>query len=184
MKDITRYLIFPAGILTERLGLGTKGFFAQHRKNSSTSPARPTPEKASVVAMSSRFQSHPSIESANTISSSSLQDLDETEFTGSELAQYMGELNFDLVTWHPVHRGEMLPLEVNVSRTRSSHADLWSLSIRRSWYTMHLYNSIREHIILSARRRTICEISSGWIWCEMCIKLKIGVSFFVKLLLL
>ncbi|CAL1689313.1 unnamed protein product [Lasius platythorax] len=87
------------GILTERLGLGTKGFFAQHRKNSSTSPTKPKPEKAPVAATSSpRFQSHPSIESANTISSSSLQDLDETEFTGSELAQYMGEVNFDLVT--------------------------------------------------------------------------------------
>ena len=46
-----------------------------------------------------KFQSHPSLESANTISNSSLQDLDETEFTGSELARYMGELNFDLVTW-------------------------------------------------------------------------------------
>ncbi|XP_029160963.1 pyrokinin-1 receptor-like isoform X2 [Nylanderia fulva] len=86
------------GILTERLGLGTKGFFAQHRKNGSTGSAKLKPEKAPVAAMSSRFQSHPSIESANTISSSSLQDLDETEFTGSELAQYMGELNCDLVT--------------------------------------------------------------------------------------
>ncbi|XP_070158930.1 pyrokinin-1 receptor isoform X2 [Polyergus mexicanus] len=86
------------GILTERLGLGTKGFFAQHRKNSSTSPTRPKPEKPSVIMMSPKFQSHPSIGSANTISNSSLQDLDETEFTGSELARYMGELNFDLVT--------------------------------------------------------------------------------------
>ncbi|XP_029664628.1 pyrokinin-1 receptor-like isoform X2 [Formica exsecta] len=86
------------GILTERLGLGTKGFFAQHRKNSSTSPTRPKPEKPPVAVMSPKFQSHPSIESANTISNSSLQDLDETEFTGSELARYMGELNFDLVT--------------------------------------------------------------------------------------
>ncbi|XP_075210740.1 pyrokinin-1 receptor-like [Lycorma delicatula] len=34
-----------------------------------------------------------SIDSANTISNSSLQDLDEPEFTGSELADYMGELN-------------------------------------------------------------------------------------------
>ncbi|XP_072747698.1 pyrokinin-1 receptor isoform X2 [Anoplolepis gracilipes] len=86
------------GILTERLGFGTKGFFTQHRKNSLTSPPRPKSEKTPVLVMSPRFQSHPSIESANTISNSSLQDLDETEFTGSELARYMGELNFDLVT--------------------------------------------------------------------------------------
>ncbi|XP_071647909.1 pyrokinin-1 receptor isoform X1 [Temnothorax longispinosus] len=84
-----------AGILTERLGLGTKGFFAQHRKNSSTSSAS---KQENVIAMPPRFQSHPSIESANTISNSSLQDLDETEFTGTELARYMGELNFELVT--------------------------------------------------------------------------------------
>ncbi|PNF17918.1 hypothetical protein B7P43_G02195 [Cryptotermes secundus] len=38
--------------------------------------------------------SHVSTESAkSTISDSSLQDLDETEFVGSELARYMGELN-------------------------------------------------------------------------------------------
>lgn len=93
-------LTFPAGILTERLGLGTKGFFAQHRKTSPTSPTKPKPEKTPIAVMPPRFQSHPSIESANTISNSSLQDLDETEFTGTELARYMGELNFDLVTWH------------------------------------------------------------------------------------
>lgn len=87
-----------AGILTERLGLGTKGFFAQHRKTSPTSPTKPKPEKTPIAAIPPRFQSHPSIESANTISNSSLQDLDETEFTGTELARYMGELNFDLVT--------------------------------------------------------------------------------------
>ncbi|XP_014472059.1 PREDICTED: neuromedin-U receptor 2-like isoform X2 [Dinoponera quadriceps] len=79
------------GILTERLGFGAKGFFAHHRKLPATSPNV-------APAMSPRFRSHPSIESANTISNSSLQDLDETEFTGSELARYMGELNFDLVT--------------------------------------------------------------------------------------
>ncbi|EFN62034.1 Neuropeptides capa receptor [Camponotus floridanus] len=86
------------GILTERLGLSTKGFFAQHRKTSPTSPTKPKPEKTPIAVMPPRFQSHPSIESANTISNSSLQDLDETEFTGTELARYMGELNFDLVT--------------------------------------------------------------------------------------
>lgn len=51
---------------------------------------------ASPAALPPRFHSQPSIES--TISNSSLQDLDETEFTGSELARYMGELNFDLAT--------------------------------------------------------------------------------------
>ncbi|KYN30205.1 PREDICTED: neuromedin-U receptor 2-like isoform X2 [Trachymyrmex cornetzi] len=84
------------GILTERLGLGTKGFFAQHRKNLLTSPMKPKLE--TVIAMRPRFQSHPSIESANTMSNSSLQDFDETEFTGTESSPYMGELNFELVT--------------------------------------------------------------------------------------
>ncbi|KAL6426354.1 hypothetical protein ACFW04_009102 [Cataglyphis niger] len=82
--------VILAGILTERLGLRTKGFFAQHRTNSSTSPTRPKPEKPQVAIMSPRFQSHPSIESANTISNSSLQDFDETEFTGSELRDTWG----------------------------------------------------------------------------------------------
>ncbi|XP_012276499.1 pyrokinin-1 receptor-like [Orussus abietinus] len=80
------------GILAERLRMGTRGFFAQQQK--SPRP-RVTPEVASAPP---KLQSHPSIDSANTISNSSLQDLDETEFTGSELAKYMGELNFDLVT--------------------------------------------------------------------------------------
>ncbi|XP_011637437.1 pyrokinin-1 receptor-like [Pogonomyrmex barbatus] len=80
------------GILTERLGLGTKGFFAQHRKNLPTNPTKPK------NVPPCRFQSHPSIESSNTISNSSLQEFDETEFTGTELARYMGELNFNLVT--------------------------------------------------------------------------------------
>ncbi|PSN37891.1 hypothetical protein C0J52_19899 [Blattella germanica] len=41
-----------------------------------------------------RLSSHVSIDSAkSTISNSSLQDLDETEFVGAELAHYMGELN-------------------------------------------------------------------------------------------
>lgn len=50
-----------------------------------------------TIALPSRFQSHPSIDSANTISNSSLQDYDETEFSGIELARYMGELNCDLI---------------------------------------------------------------------------------------
>lgn len=95
-KDIPNILVFLAGIFTERLGLGTKGFFAQHRKNSPTNPTKLKPDN--VTAMPPQFQSHPSIESTNTISNSSLQDLDETEFTGTELARYMGELNFELVT--------------------------------------------------------------------------------------
>ncbi|XP_012533240.1 pyrokinin-1 receptor isoform X2 [Monomorium pharaonis] len=87
------------GIFTERLGLGTKGFFAQHRKNLSNNPTKVAKSKPdNVITIPPRFESHPSIESANTISNSSLQDLDETEFTGSELARYMGELNFELVT--------------------------------------------------------------------------------------
>lgn len=93
--DILSTVAFPAGIFTERLGFSAKGFFAHHRKL----PPASSKAKANVApAMSPRFRSHPSIESANTISNSSLQDLDETEFTGSELARYMGELNFDLVT--------------------------------------------------------------------------------------
>ncbi|XP_025988373.1 neuromedin-U receptor 2-like isoform X1 [Solenopsis invicta] len=88
-----------AGIFTERLGLGTKGFFTQHRKISSNNMTKMTkPKPENVIAMPPPLESHPSIESANTISNSSLQDLDETEFTGSELARYMGELNFELVT--------------------------------------------------------------------------------------
>lgn len=42
-------------------------------------------------------QSQPSIRSANTISNSSLQDLEEIEFNGKELARYMGEINGDLI---------------------------------------------------------------------------------------
>lgn len=37
-----------------------------------------------------------SSESANTISNSSLQDLDETEFSSSDLVKFMGEVNNDL----------------------------------------------------------------------------------------
>ncbi|XP_012217436.2 pyrokinin-1 receptor-like isoform X1 [Linepithema humile] len=88
-----------AGILTEKLGLGTKGLFAaKHRKNPPINSTKPKVENALPASPPPRFQSHPSIESTNTISNSSLQDLDENEFTGSELAQYMGELNCDLVT--------------------------------------------------------------------------------------
>ncbi|XP_076766318.1 pyrokinin-1 receptor [Xylocopa sonorina] len=80
------------GILAERLRLGTKGFFSVQQKI----PTSPT-AKPEATILSPRFQSHPSIESANTISNSSLQDFDETEFTGMELARYMGELNSDLI---------------------------------------------------------------------------------------
>ncbi|CAL7934091.1 unnamed protein product [Xylocopa violacea] len=80
------------GILAERLRLGTKGFFSTQQKI----PTSPT-AKPETTILSPRFQSHPSIESANTISNSSLQDFDETEFTGMELARYMGELNSDLI---------------------------------------------------------------------------------------
>ncbi|KAG5318057.1 CAPAR protein, partial [Pseudoatta argentina] len=75
-----------AGILTERLGIGTKGFFALHGKNLLASPMKSKLE--TVIAMRPRFQSHPSIESANTMSNSSLQDFDETEFTGTESSPY------------------------------------------------------------------------------------------------
>lgn len=45
-------------------------------------------------APNNRLSSHVSVDSAkSTISNSSLQDVDETEFIGSELAHYMGELN-------------------------------------------------------------------------------------------
>ena len=86
MKNIPITLVFLTGILTERLGIGTKGFFALHRKNLLTSPMKPKLE--TVIAMRPRFQSHPSIESANTMSNSSLQDFDETEFTETESSPY------------------------------------------------------------------------------------------------
>ncbi|CAK9820779.1 Pyrokinin-1 receptor [Anthophora plagiata] len=82
------------GILAERLRLGTKGLFSPQQKITTGLSVKPEVS----TALPSRFQSHPSIESANTISNSSLQDFDETEFTGTELARYMGELNCDLIT--------------------------------------------------------------------------------------
>ncbi|XP_076629629.1 pyrokinin-1 receptor [Colletes latitarsis] len=82
------------GILAERLRLGTKGLFQPQPKII----ANPSTKPETASALPSRFQSHPSIESSNTISNSSLQDLDETEFTGTELAQYMSTLNRDVVT--------------------------------------------------------------------------------------
>ncbi|XP_015116408.1 pyrokinin-1 receptor [Diachasma alloeum] len=81
------------GLLAERLRSSTKELFA-HQQRHSKPRARPDP----LQKTQSRIKSHPSIESANTISNSSLQDLDETEFTGSELAEYMGEINIELVT--------------------------------------------------------------------------------------
>ncbi|XP_076477144.1 pyrokinin-1 receptor isoform X2 [Bombus vancouverensis nearcticus] len=86
--------IVTLGILAGRLRLGTKELFSPQQKIVTSSA--PKPETRTVLAP--RFQSHPSIESANTISNSNLKDHDETEFTGMELAQYMGELNCDLTT--------------------------------------------------------------------------------------
>ncbi|XP_076390131.1 pyrokinin-1 receptor isoform X2 [Megachile rotundata] len=74
--------------------IGTKGLFSHQQKV----PTIPLSKPEVTTEQQPRFQSHPSIESANTISNSSLQDFDETEFTGTELARYMGELNCDLVT--------------------------------------------------------------------------------------
>jgi len=85
VKNVPITLVFLAGILTERLGIGTKGFFTLHRKNLLASPK---PKLETVIAMRPQFQSHPSIESANTMSNSSLQDFDETEFTGTESSPY------------------------------------------------------------------------------------------------
>ncbi|XP_076173939.1 pyrokinin-1 receptor [Ptiloglossa arizonensis] len=82
------------GILVEKLRLGTKGLFQQQPKVTTSLSSKP--ETAS--ALPSRFQSRPSNENANIIGNSSLQNLDETEFTGTELAQYMGKLNCDLIT--------------------------------------------------------------------------------------
>ncbi|XP_043580467.1 pyrokinin-1 receptor-like [Bombus pyrosoma] len=86
--------VVTLGILAGRLRLGTKELFSPQQKTVTSSA--PKPETRTVLAP--RFQSHPSIESANTISNSSLKDYDETEFTGMELARYMGELNCDLIT--------------------------------------------------------------------------------------
>jgi hypothetical protein len=77
------------GVLTKTirsfsLPYNTKSIFASQQKQS---------EDIHETAIN-RLSSHVSIESAkSTISDSSLQDLDETEFVGSELARYMGELN-------------------------------------------------------------------------------------------
>lgn len=43
-----------------------------------------------------RATSYTSVESNNTISNSSLQDMDESEYTGEELANQMAELNHNL----------------------------------------------------------------------------------------
>ncbi|XP_006619665.1 uncharacterized protein LOC102680664, partial [Apis dorsata] len=81
------------GILAEKLRLETKELFSPQQKTKSNLMKLETTPAISP----SRFQSHPSIDSANTISNSSLQDYDETEFSGMELARYMGELNCDLI---------------------------------------------------------------------------------------
>ncbi|XP_043520042.1 pyrokinin-1 receptor-like isoform X1 [Frieseomelitta varia] len=80
-------------ILAERLRLGTKELFSSQQKTA----VRATSKPETTTVLPPRFQSHPSIDSANTISNSSLQDYDETEFSGMELARYMGELNCDLI---------------------------------------------------------------------------------------
>ncbi|XP_053980682.1 pyrokinin-1 receptor-like isoform X2 [Hylaeus volcanicus] len=85
---------FNEGVLAERLRLGTKGLFQPQQKVAGSSLTKPK----TASALPPRFQSHPSIESTNTISNSSLQDLDETEYAGTELAQYMNKLNCDLIT--------------------------------------------------------------------------------------
>lgn len=89
------------GILAERLRHRTRGLFTpQHMKSSS----RPIKFKcASGLPQSSRnhqlkLQSRLSTESANTISNTSLQDMDTTEFSGSELSHCMGEINSEIAT--------------------------------------------------------------------------------------
>lgn len=69
---------------------GTKGIFG--------SKTRPT-KKTETARVLPKIKSHPSIDSGNTISNSSLQDYNESEFTGTELATYMKEINIDLITW-------------------------------------------------------------------------------------
>jgi hypothetical protein len=56
--------------------------------------AQERPDEGVNEAAMNMLSSHVSTDSANsTISNSSLKDLDEAEFTGAELAHYMGELN-------------------------------------------------------------------------------------------
>ncbi|XP_043478846.1 pyrokinin-1 receptor-like [Leptopilina heterotoma] len=81
------------GILSGRLKFGTKGLFG-----SQTRPTKKPKIKPEIASAPPKINSHPSIDSGNTISNSSLQDYDETEFTGTELATYMKELNIDLIT--------------------------------------------------------------------------------------
>ncbi|XP_063976912.1 pyrokinin-1 receptor-like [Diachasmimorpha longicaudata] len=81
------------GLLAERLRSSTKELFA-HQQRQSKLRTRADPSQKPQ----SKIKSRPSLESENTISNSSLQDLDDTEFTGCELAEYMGEINTELVT--------------------------------------------------------------------------------------
>ncbi|XP_011309955.1 neuromedin-U receptor 2 [Fopius arisanus] len=81
------------GLIAERLRSGTKELFAHQQKQVKSRMRPELSQRAQSI-----IQSRTSIESANTISNSSLQDLDETEFTGSELAEYMGKVNIELVT--------------------------------------------------------------------------------------
>ncbi|KAF3423485.1 hypothetical protein E2986_10614 [Frieseomelitta varia] len=91
--DVSCNFLLRAEILAERLRLGTKELFSSQQKTA----VRATSKPETTTVLPPRFQSHPSIDSANTISNSSLQDYDETEFSGMELARYMGELNCDLI---------------------------------------------------------------------------------------
>ncbi|KAK0086230.1 hypothetical protein PV325_003538 [Microctonus aethiopoides] len=100
IKDQTPVRSVTIGILAERLRHRTRGLFTpQHMKSSS----RPKFKCASGLPQSSRnhqlkLQSRLSTESANTISNTSLQDMDTTEFSGSELSHCMGEMNSEIAT--------------------------------------------------------------------------------------
>lgn len=92
LQPLTMYC-YILGILAGRLKFGTKGLFGSQPR-----PSKKPKIKPETASAPPKINSHPSIDSGNTISNSSLQDYDETEFTGTELATYMKELNFDLIT--------------------------------------------------------------------------------------
>lgn len=143
--DNNQIHFLSAGILAERLRFGTKGLFANQQR-----PAKPK-AKTEVASATSKFKSHPSIDSANTISNSSLQDFDETEFTGTELARYMRELNFDLVTWRPFSRREGHP-----TLRRFSLKNWWAFSKNRLVCSPSLD---RDPFLVSTNWETMTSIS-------------------------